>query len=167
MRDADEGRRGPELVPFLLDPPQKSHINQGRGLGAGRWRGGALAGRGVGGTGAQSGAGRLPANSQFGDQNGHDTGLPFTYRNALTADSRAGCGHDVSSAAHRLRTAPAGPDRDRRGGAVVVAAVVAAAVVIVAVAAGGAAHATAKPSRAVSETAGPVDRVDFRGVPAR
>ena len=63
---------------------------------------------------------------------------------------------------------PTGSGRPRRGRtAIIVAAVVAAAVVIVAVAAGGAAHATAKPSRAVSETAGPVAAVDFRGVPGQ
>jgi hypothetical protein len=60
--------------------------------------------------------------------------------------------------------------RPRRGRtAIVVAAVVAVAVVIVvaAVTAGGAARAAAKPSRAVSETAGPVGTVDFRGVPGQ
>jgi hypothetical protein len=65
---------------------------------------------------------------------------------------------------------PTGSGRPRRGRtAVAVAAVVAVAliIVIVAVVAGGAARAAAKPSRAVSETAGPVAAVDFRGVPGR
>ena len=63
---------------------------------------------------------------------------------------------------------PTGSGRPWRGRtAIVVAAVVAVAAVIVAAAAGGAARAAAKPSRAVSETAGPVAAVDFRGVPGQ
>ena len=76
----------------------------------------------------------------------------------------------TSHAQHSGPVPAGGPPRARHGRtAIVVAAVVAVAVVIVVVAvtAGGAARAAAKPSRAVSETAGPVSTVDFRGVPGQ